>query len=209
MTPSAYPLFIIGLAIAFYWLRVVQKALRAKRRSGRAANFIPQERTGRWNRWIWTPVIVVWVAHPFYAAIVRRPIGLLNPLHVPLAVKWVAAGVVVCGVVLTTYCWKRMGKSWRMGIDPNEKTSLVVTGAYAWVRHPIYALSGLMMLATMGALPSALMLACGVVHLAFLVWEARREERYLSALHGESYRRYCLRVGRFFPAIVHRPARQV
>jgi protein-S-isoprenylcysteine O-methyltransferase Ste14 len=207
MTPSAYPLFIIGLAIAFYWLRVVQKALRAKRRSGRAANFIPREQTGRWNRWLWMPVVLVWIVHPFYSALVTPRFAWLAPFAIALPLRWLAAGVVVLGVILTTFCWKRMGKSWRMGIDPSEKTALVVTGPYAWVRHPIYALSGLMMLATMAALPSPLMLACGVIHLALLAWEARREERHLAQLHGEGYVRYCLTVGRFVPSIFHRTAK--
>jgi protein-S-isoprenylcysteine O-methyltransferase Ste14 len=86
-----------------------------------------------------------------------------------------------------------------MGIDPSERTTLVFTGPYAWVRHPIYALSLMMMLATMLALPSPLMLTAGVTHLALLVWEARREEHYLAALHGATYRQYCSRVGRFVP----------
>jgi protein-S-isoprenylcysteine O-methyltransferase Ste14 len=51
-----------------------------------------------------------------------------------------------------------MGKSWRMGINPNEKTQLIVSGPYAYIRHPIYAIQSLMLLASMILLPSPLML---------------------------------------------------
>jgi protein-S-isoprenylcysteine O-methyltransferase Ste14 len=92
-----------------------------------------------------------------------------------------------------------MGKSWRMGIDPGERTQLVFTGAYAYVRHPIYALSSLLMLASVAAVPAPLMIVVAVIHLCFLQWEARREERYLEQLHGADYASYLQHVGRFFP----------
>ncbi len=207
MTAHQVPILIIGLTIGGYWLRVMQMARKAKRRSGRAANFIPQERTGRWNRILWVPAVVIWVIHPLYTAAVSEPLSLLTPLsHVPLGLKWAMAGVVVVGMTLTAICWKRMGRSWRMGIDPNEKTTLVVSGPYAYVRHPIYALSLGMMLATMIAIASPIMLVAGAVHLGLLVWEARREERYLAMLHGETYLRYCSTVGRFVPNVARRPA---
>jgi protein-S-isoprenylcysteine O-methyltransferase Ste14 len=200
MTLTSIPILIIALTLGGYWLRVVEMARRQKRRSGRAANFIPSEQTGRWNRFLWIPAVVIWVAHPFYSAFTTSPAGPLAPLaRVPSGMKWAMAGVVVCCAALTTVCWKRMGKSWRMGIDPNEKTNLIVSGPYAYVRHPIYALSLAMMAATMAAILSPMMLLAGLIHLALLVWEARREESHLAALHGETYRRYCSRVGRFVP----------
>jgi protein-S-isoprenylcysteine O-methyltransferase Ste14 len=52
---------------------------------------------------------------------------------------------------------------------------------------------------TMLVLPTLLMLGVGVIHLLLLQWEAGREERYLLALHGEDYRVYRSRTGRFLP----------
>ena len=86
-----------------------------------------------------------------------------------------------------------------MGIDPAERTGLVVTGPFAFVRHPIYALSSLLMLASAAAVPHAAMLVVGAIHLAFLQWEARREERHMVRSHGEVYERYMANVGRFVP----------
>jgi protein-S-isoprenylcysteine O-methyltransferase Ste14 len=205
MTADSFPIVVIALAVSWYWLRVAQMARRAKRRSGRAANFIPTERTGRWNRILWVPAVAVWVAHPFYTAFENKRALPLAPLwRDPLGVKWLLSGVVVLCVVLTTICWRRMGKSWRMGIDPSERTALVVSGPYAYVRHPIYGLSVVMMSATMLAIASPVMLVAGAIHLCFLVWEARREERHLVALHGQTYVQYCARTGRFFPGLSRR-----
>ena len=43
------------------------------------------------------------------------------------------------------------------------------------------------------------MLALAAVHLTFLQWEARREERHLATVHGAEYVSYCTSTGRFFP----------
>ena len=76
----------------------------------------------------------------------------------------------VCGYVGTVR--KKIGNRLAMGIDPADKTQLICTGPYAYVRHPIYALSSLLMLMTMVIWPSPVMLAVGVVHLLLLQWEA-------------------------------------
>ena len=92
-----------------------------------------------------------------------------------------------------------MGKSWRMGIDPHEKTRLIVSGPYAYVRHPIYALSSVLMVASFVAVPTIPMLIVAIVHCGLLQWEARREERYLLSVHGQAYQDYLAHVGRFIP----------
>ena len=125
--------------------------------------------------------------------------SIFRPLFLSRALAWPAALVAVGAFAATLVCWKRMGKSWRMGIDPADKTQLVCSGPYAYVRHPIYALSSLIMLMTMIVLPSPLMLAVGVIHLRLLQWEAGREERYLLGVHGEEYRLYRTHTGRFLP----------
>ena len=86
-----------------------------------------------------------------------------------------------------------------MGIDPGEKTELVITGPYAYVRHPIYALQSLLLLASFVAVPNVLMLVVMLVVMGLLQWEARREEQYLLRTHGAQYEQYLRRVGRFVP----------
>jgi protein-S-isoprenylcysteine O-methyltransferase Ste14 len=88
-----------------------------------------------------------------------------------------------------------------MGIDPNEKTKLVFNGPYAYVRHPIYGLSQVLMICALAAFPAPLMVLIAAVHLAFMQWEVRREEVYLVRLHGSAYADYMQRVGRFVPRI--------
>jgi len=192
------PLILLGVVLVAYWGRVLRMAQKVRQRTGRAANFVPRERVGRMIRIIWMPVVAIWVAHPFITAFVHAP-KLLRPLYFNPWIAWPALIMAAMCLILTRLCWKKMGRDWRMGIDPAENNPLIATGPFARVRHPIYALSGLMMLATMAMIPSPVMLAAGLIHLALLGWEARREEQHMLRLHGDQYVRYQKTVGGFFP----------
>jgi protein-S-isoprenylcysteine O-methyltransferase Ste14 len=93
-----------------------------------------------------------------------------------------------------------MGKSWRMGVT-RERTELIMDGLYAYIRHPIYAFSILLMLCTVVVVPTMPMVAVAVLHIALMILKARNEERFLLSLHGEAYARFCRATGRFFPLL--------
>lgn len=208
---------LLGLVIAAYWGRVFRMALKARRRTGRAAGLVPAERIGRILRLIWTPIVLIWIVQPCLVAIAqwhlvhsrqwqaapglasRRWSALLAPMYYRTWIAWPALAIVLVCFVLTLICWKTMGRHWRMGIDPSEENPLIATGPFAYVRHPIYALSQLMMLATMAMIPTPLMLPAGELHILLLQWEAWREERHMLRVHGAEYRAYRERVGKFVP----------
>jgi protein-S-isoprenylcysteine O-methyltransferase Ste14 len=198
--PDNWPALILGVILGTYWARVLRLALKARRRTGRAGNLVPREGLGRLLRVIWYPTVLAWIAQPIVAAW-WRPAPLLRPAYSDLGVQWTGVGLAAASLGATWVCWKRMGQSWRMGIDPAEKTPLVVTGPYTYVRHPIYALSSLLMLASVMVVPTPAMALTAAAHLLLLQWEARREERHLLALHGPEYANYRARVGRFLPRL--------
>ncbi|HEY4330896.1 MAG TPA: isoprenylcysteine carboxylmethyltransferase family protein, partial [Phycisphaerae bacterium] len=151
----------------------------------------------------WIPVVVLWIFLPMLMPFVAGLPWFLAPVGFPAGAMagWIAVAVGLAAFGMTWVCWIKMGTSWRMGIDPNERTKLVFNGPYAYVRHPIYGLSQVLMLASLAALPSPLMLLVAVLHLAFMQWEVRREEKYLVHLHGTAYADYMRRVGRFLPGL--------
>jgi protein-S-isoprenylcysteine O-methyltransferase Ste14 len=194
---------VVGLMMLIYWLRVLQMVVRTRRTVGRAANFIPPERIGRLLRLVWIPVVVLWILLPLITPFVVGLPWALCPMAFASSgvVGWMAVAVAAVAFGVTWICWIKMGTSWRMGIDPNERTTLVFNGPFAYVRHPIYGLSSVMMLATLATLPSPVMLVVAALHWALIQWEVRREEQYLVLLHGPAYANYMQRVGRFVPRI--------
>jgi protein-S-isoprenylcysteine O-methyltransferase Ste14 len=115
-----------------------------------------------------------------------------------------AVGVVlaVAGIGATFYAQVAMGASWRIGVDPGERTELVTTGPFAFVRNPIFAA----MLPTAVGLtllvPSWVAFVGLVGLVAALELQVRVvEEPYLLRAHGASYAAYAARVGRFVPGV--------
>lgn len=194
--PTDWPALVIAFVVAFYWGRVIKLVFKTKRLTGRAANFFPPETLGRVLRVIWYPNVAAWVLVPLITAWIPT----LGPRwHWSLAVSWIAVVVAVVVWYLTLICWRKMGKDWRMGIDPNEKNTLIITGPYAMVRHPIYALQCTLALASAVAVPSLWMGVVAVLQIVLLQWEARREERHMLSVHGDTYGNYMRQVGRFIP----------
>ncbi|MEM8873498.1 MAG: isoprenylcysteine carboxylmethyltransferase family protein [Planctomycetota bacterium] len=204
--PLDIPAAVTFLIVGFYWYRVVRMVRKQKKQTGRAGNFVPRETIGRILRVIWYPTVIIWIVAPGMAMWTRSLPGLQLFYDLPI-LRYLA--VVVAGVALwlTMICWREMGKSWRMGIDPDEKTELVVQGAFGYVRHPIYALQMLLAIVSFLGVPTVAMAVVATLLLVFLSWEAIREERYLVRTHGDAYGTYYANVGRFVPRSV-RPYKQ-
>ncbi len=191
------PPLIAACCLLLYWGTVVRKALRFTRQEAHGVNLIPRERVGRWIRVLWIPTIIAWCVQPWLA--LRSKSHHLLHSSAWTVVGFVGAAVCVIATIATLSCWREMGRSWRIGIDPKEKTQLIFSGPFRIVRHPIYTLSILLVLGTLATRPTMAMLLIAIVHIACLQFEARREEAYLLTKHGDAYAAYSQRVGRFFP----------
>ena len=73
---------------------------------------------------------------------------------------------------------------------------LVVTGVYGWVRHPMMV-AGLIFLLTSG--PSLNNIIYTVMYTTYMVVGGYYEERRMTKIFEDDYRRYQRRVGAFFP----------
>jgi protein-S-isoprenylcysteine O-methyltransferase Ste14 len=95
-----------------------------------------------------------------------------------------------------------MGASWRANVDYTERPELIRTGMFAVIRNPVFTFIiittfGLaLMTPNIVALAGVVMVALGIdLHVRLV------EEPYLRWAHGDDYREYAARVGRFVPGI--------
>jgi protein-S-isoprenylcysteine O-methyltransferase Ste14 len=174
--------------------------MRLRLQLGAATGSKPRTRLERRMWRVWAPVIVLWQILP--NAALHSHHWTLAPLtwwRGAPAIPWLAAAAAVLALGLTIPCWLSMGTNWSMAIVPGKKTRLLTEGPFARVRHPIYALSMVLMTATMLMVPSPAMLLTGVIHLVMLNLKAQSEEQFLLAAHPESYAAYCRATRRFAP----------
>ena len=115
-----------------------------------------------------------------------------------------AAGLVLClvGIAGTFIAQMAMGSSWRIGVDPEERTDLVTGGVFALCRNPIYTF---MVIAWVGfalLVPTWVALAAGVLLITGIQIQVRLvEEPHMIRTHGETYLAWARRVGRFVPGV--------
>ncbi|MGH8878782.1 MAG: methyltransferase family protein, partial [Stackebrandtia sp.] len=100
--------------------------------------------------------------------------------------------VIAVAATLATFAVQQtMGASWRIGVEKTERTALVNSGAFGFVRNPIF--TGLIALVTgltlaVPNLIAVIGLFAVVAGVELLV--RRVEEPYLLATHGDGYRDY-------------------
>lgn len=135
---------------------------------------------------------------------VLQLIDVVSPLRA-LDAPWIqgcGVAIAVTGIVATVYAQLGMGDSWRIGVDPNETTTLVRTGVFGKVRNPIFTA---MIVFGLGiALVTPNLVAITGFALLVLTIEAQVrfvEEPYLLSVHGNAYRDYLAEVGRFIPRV--------
>ena len=206
---TVWPAVLVVAVIWSYWMGVGVMIVRVHHKTRRLGGLVPEQSLERAMWLVWVPLIAAWLALP-YLALVRTHAPLALPTFVRVApvyaaLRWVAAGGAIAALLATSLCWSRMGTNWRMGVSSGGREVLITDGLFRYVRHPIYALSMALMACSVIVVPTLPMVAIGAVHFILLHLKARNEERHLLSMHGDAYRDYRARTGRFFPWL--RPTR--
>lgn len=112
-----------------------------------------------------------------------------------IILKFLAAGCLLAAAIL--WINSVIVMNIRKRIRENQ---LLTSGAYAWVRNPIYSAIMLLMWGVLlwnGNL--LLLLLCPVYHVLMTVMVKYTEEKWLTELYGQAYLDYCRMVWRCIP----------
>jgi protein-S-isoprenylcysteine O-methyltransferase Ste14 len=197
---------ILALVVLVAWVALVTllRGYLYYRRTGLVPNLGRDEPGSpqRWSRLLSVLGVALAVAAPFAELLGLDPIPFLDRP----AVRWTGFGLAVAGIGGTLAAQSAMGDSWRGDVDPDVRTPLVTTGPFNLVRNPILTCTLVTALGLALMVPNVfavLMLAAFVVALQIQVRLV--EEPYLERVHGDAYRRYAARTGRFLPGIGRLP----
>lgn len=131
---------------------------------------------------------------------------LLWRLDVPASISAARAVPAVIGVVTAALGWALILWAVRSfpGVSPGHyvlpEQRIMSSGAYGWVRHPLYLGALLIWLALALAFLSWLVLVMTALYVVPAYWfYIGSEERMLLSHFGEPYARYRARVGMLFP----------
>ena len=133
-----------------------------------------------------------------------QPIDALRARFVPLApaIEWTGVAIVAAGFAFTSWARVHLGANWSGIVTVKRDHTLVTSGPYAIVRHPIY--TGLLLAFAGTAL--ALGEVRGIVAVALAaasLWrKLRLEERWMTEQFGDAYGRYRSRVRALVPFVL-------
>lgn len=157
------------------------------------------------------PGSVEWFGGVFFAAGIALSLaaalgetaGWLPPLWEPGSTSTVLGILITLAGISATYIAQvSMGDSWRIGVQEGERTRLVAEGPFAVVRNPIFSCMLLTAAGLVVLMPNSLSVASFLALLIAVELQVRFvEEPYLLRAHGQQYRDYCSRVGRFLPGV--------
>lgn len=146
--------------------------------------------------WMLVVAVVAGLAAPF------AEIAGLDPITANGWVRGVGTAVAAAGIALTFVAQMSMGTEWRIGIDPEERTGLVSSGAFGVVRNPIFAAMILTGIGFALMVPNPISFVGAVLLFVAIELQVRFvEEPHLRRLHGADYLTYASRMGRFVPGL--------
>jgi protein-S-isoprenylcysteine O-methyltransferase Ste14 len=197
MAAAALVLYCFSLALTFG----VRVALQWRRTGSTGLHGLPPG--AGFLEWLAGALFIAGLAMGA-AAPVLALLGVLEPVPALDSTAGNVAGVILglAGIGLTFGAQLAMGDSWRVGVDPEERTQLVTSGPFGLVRNPIYSAMLPTVFGLMLMVPSPLAIAAFLTLLLGLELQVRLvEEPYLLHIHGADYAAYASRVGRFIPGM--------
>lgn len=124
-----------------------------------------------------------------------------SKIGLPEWARWL--GVALGGACVLAIYW--LFSSIGTGISPTSATrkqhTLVTSGPYRWVRHPLYTVGALLYIAFGLMADNWFIALMGILAFIAMAIRTPREEANLIEKFGDEYREYMKRTGRFFPKL--------
>jgi protein-S-isoprenylcysteine O-methyltransferase Ste14 len=135
--------------------------------------------------YVFFPSILAWAAFPL-----------------PSWLRWIGAGVTAAALLLLAWVQWSLGKNFNTTLHLREGHTLVVSGPYRWVRHPMYTALfllgvGFLLLTANAFVGVPLLVALPVI----VIQRIGKEETMMVEQFGNEYRSYMQRTGRFLPRL--------
>ena len=118
----------------------------------------------------------------------------------PMWLGWM--GDLVLGASVALFIWSHtaLGENWSVGVEVASAQTLVTSGPYHWVRHPMYAALLLMAPGLLLATGNLLVAVPFGTALALMYLDrVDAEEQLMIEVFGNEYRSYMDRTGRLIP----------
>jgi protein-S-isoprenylcysteine O-methyltransferase Ste14 len=186
----SFLVFVSAISISVYYRRKADMATGAQLRTKEGSKLLVVLRL---LALIALAPLLIYFVNPAWVLWARFPL--------PEWVRWVAALVGVAVVPMVYWVLSSIGNN----ISPVQATrqnhKLVMHGPYKYIRHPLYTVGSLLVLALIFMTGLWWIAAVGALPLILILLRTPVEEARLIETFGDEYRDYMKRTGRFLPKI--------
>ena len=180
----------VALIVYVVWMVVtfIGKSVAMKRRTGSTGFHGMSEEEGPVARF--AGVLIFLGSLGALAAPVLELIGTIEPFGF-MEAGWagpVGLGLALAGAAISRRAQAEMGESWRIGVEPGERTELVTDGLFGISRNPFFGAVYLFALGLFLMVPNPVALFAGIcLFCGFEIQVRVVEEPNLRAVFGQDY----------------------
>lgn len=127
-------------------------------------------------------------------------------VEAPAWLRLLGVPAAIAALALFSWMFHHLGLNVTATSAPRAAATLVTSGPYHWVRHPMYSTVLILVVAVTLLTANALIAVSGAAMFTLLAARSRIEERRLVEKFGDAYRHYQHRTGRFVPRLLSSPA---
>ena len=133
---------------------------------------------------------------------------LINPqwmnwskIGLPPLARWLGVGLGIICVFGIYWLFSSIGNNISPTSATRKQHTLVTSGPYRWVRHPLYSVGSSMFVAFGMMADNWFLALLGVLMFILMAIRTPKEEANLIEKFGDDYREYMKRTGAFFPKL--------
>ena len=153
----------------------------------------------------WTGILLViltWVELAIIALYAWSPTWMSwANLVFPVWLYWTGAILIVCSIPLMAWVHRILGQHYSYALETKTEQTLVISGPYSRVRHPLYSAHNLFNLGMILLTAYVPLIIFAIIGIPLTYARMKSEETMMMEKFGTEYEEYMKRSGRIFPKL--------
>ena len=143
--------------------------------------------------------LALWFSPLVY--LINPPWMAWSKIGLPESVRWLGVGIGFLCVIGIYWLFSSIGNNISPTSATRKQHTLVTSGPYRWVRHPLYTVGSFLFISFGMMADNWFVAALGILTFILMAIRTPKEEANLIEKFGDEYREYMKRTGRFFPKL--------
>ncbi len=123
------------------------------------------------------------------------------PIPLPSLVRWIGVILGFCTVPFLVWIHRTLGRFWAADLEIKEDHTLMTSGPYSRIRHPMYTVFILFTLSALLIASNLFVTVFAIIVILMFYPISIKEEEMMLDQFGDEYRDYIQRTGRFLPSL--------